>query len=601
VLARVAQGATQEQAYSEIVSLTAQVAAASPRTHQHLRPRILAYGGESPGDRAIVEILVTHLPIVLVLIVACVNVGTLVYARTATREAEIVTRYALGASRWRIVSQLFVESLVLAALAATVGLTAAHFALKWGVAAYYSGSSTGMPFWVRPGLKLTTVIYAGGLTIVGAALLSLLPAIKVTGSGVQSQLRNLGVGGSTLRFGGVWTAAMIAQVALTVICIPPAAGISHEAWRDRIIRDRFPAERYLTAELGLDRDSTATGEQAETAFRRRFERVYQEVVDRIAQEPGVSAVTFGDRLPGMGPSTASAEFEADVTPGAKPRLIPTLWRATVGSNYFQAFDVPLVAGRDFRDGDRAEGARTVIVNEAFARRYFDGATPIGRRVRYATSDGGPEQPWFEIVGMVRDVGMTPTDLGEAPYIFHGAAVAAVSPLVLAVRTSGDPAALSTRLRNIAASIEPDLRLSDVRTLDDIVWRVDTPAMVAAGAIVTVVALGLFMSAAGIFSLMSVSVSRRAREIGLRTALGATRGRVLAGVLSKAAILVGSGIAAGNAVLLLVVALGPEVDVADVAAPLLVTSVVMAAVGFVACVEPARRALRIAPTEALKES
>jgi putative ABC transport system permease protein len=394
---------------------------------------------------------------------------------------------------------------------------------------------------------------------------------------------------------------MIAQVALTVICIPPAAGISHEAWRDRIIRDRFPAERYLAAELGLDRDSTATGEQADAAFRRRFERVYQEIAERVAQEPGVSAVTFGDRLPGMGPSIRSAEVEVDATPGAKPHFIPTLWGATVGPNYFQAFDVPLLAGRDFHDGDRADGARTVMVNEAFARRYFNGASPVGRRVRYAASEGGPEQPWFEIVGMVRDVGMTPTDLGEAPYIFHGAGVAAVSPLVMAVQTSGDPVALAAQLRNIAASIEPDLRLNDVRTLEDAVWRVDTPAMVAAGAIVLVVSLGLCMSAAGIFSLMSVSVSRRTREIGVRTALGATSGRVLIGVFSKAAVLVGSGIAAGNAVLLLVVALGPEVDVADVAAPLLVTSAVMAVVGFLACVEPARRALRIAPTEALKES
>ena len=137
---------------------------------------MLAWGGESPGDRSWLEIGVTHLPILLVLLVACANVGTLIYARTSTRDAEIAVRYALGAGRGRIVSQLFVEALVLASLAAVVGLAAANFALKWGMAAYYSGQSDALPFWVNPGLKPTTVLFGVLLTIAGAALLSILPA-----------------------------------------------------------------------------------------------------------------------------------------------------------------------------------------------------------------------------------------------------------------------------------------------------------------------------------------------------------------------------------------------------------------------------------------
>jgi ABC-type antimicrobial peptide transport system permease subunit len=134
-----------------------------------------------------------------------------------------------------------------------------------------------------------------------------------------------------------------------------------------------------------------------------------------------------------------------------------------------------------------------------------------------------------------------------------------------------------------------------------VWRVDVPMMVGAGAIVGVVCLGLFLSAAGIFSLMSVSVARQTREIGLRTALGASRARLLAGVFSRAVVLVGSGIAAGNLVLLLFVATSTEVGVVDVADTLLMTSAVMLSVGLLACVEPARRALRIHPIDALKEA
>ncbi len=601
VFGRLAPGVTQAQAYAEVTALTERLAAASPRTHEHLRPRVLAYGGESPGDRTWLELIIKNLPVLLVLLVACANVGTLIYARTATRDAEIGMRYALGATRGRIVGQLFVEALVLASVAAVVGLAAANWALKWGMAAYFSGQSGGLPFWMNPGLKFTTVLYATGLTITGAAILGGLPALKVTGARAQAQLRNAGTGGSTLKFGAVWTTAMIAQVALTVICLPPAMGISHEALRDRQIRDRFPAEEYLTVRMDLDREASATpsGEESATAFAARREATYREFERRIAQESNVRAVTFGDRLPGMGPAVRRAEVE--VSAGAPPVSIANLWTSAVGPRFFEAFEIPLVSGRDFHDGDRTADGRTVLVNEAFARRYMDGASPVGRRVRYASSDPAAPEPWFEIVGVVRDIGMTPTDLGEAPYVFRAASAATTYPLVMGVRVNGDPATLAPRLRAIAVNLDPGLRLDEVRSLDEIVWTVDVPMVVGAGAIVAVVSLGLFLSAAGIFSLMSVSVARRTREIGLRAALGASQRRLLAGIFSRALVLIGSGIAAGNLMLLLIVTLNDEIELADVWDALLMTSAVMLTVGLLACLEPARRALRIHPTDALKQA
>jgi putative ABC transport system permease protein len=262
--------------------------------------------------------------------------------------------------------------------------------------------------------------------------------------------------------------------------------------------------------------------------------------------------------------------------------------------------VPLIAGRDFHDGDRTTLSRTVLVNEAFARRFIAGASPVGRRVRYASADPNNTEPWFEIVGMVRDIGMTPTDLGEAPYIFTPAS-AATTPFVVGIRVAVDPSALAPRVRAIAADLDLGLRLDEVRSLDEMAWRVDIPAMVGAGTMASIVTLGLFLSAAGIFSLMSVSVARRTREIGLRTALGASRGRLIAGVFSRALALVGSGVAAGNLVLILFVWLSDEVDVSDFTGALLMTSGVMLTIGLLACIEPARRAMRIQPTDALKEA
>ena len=600
VFGRVAGGATQAQANAEIVGLNDRIVASSPATHQHLRPRVLAWGGESPGDRSLLEIALTHLPVLFVLLIACANVGTLIYARTSTREAEIAVRYALGAARARIVGQLFVEALVLAGIAATVGLFAANVALKAGVAAFYSGQSDALPFWIKPGLKLPTVLYATLMTIAGAALLSVLPALKITGARAQTQLKNLGAGGSTLRFGWMWTSVMIFQVALTVILIPPAVGASEEAWRDRRIRGEFPTHEYLAARIALDRlPPTAAGEEPAASLAARTDRIYREFERRISQEPGVTAVTFGDRLPGMQVAVRRAEF--DRAPGESLIAIPNLWTASVGSGFFAAFRVSVVAGRDFRDEDRSPAATTVVVNQAFARRFTDGASPIGRRVRFASDEPSRPQPWLEIVGVVADIGMTPTDLGEAPYVYRAVSPGTASPLVMGVRAGGDPAALIPRLRAIAQDLDLSLRVDQVSPLDDLAWRQDVPGMVLSGAIATVVALGMFLSAAGIFSLMSVSVSRRTREIGLRAALGATQSRLLVGVFARAAVLIGSGIAAGNAVLILIVSLSDEIALNSIWGALLSTSAVMLTVGLLACVEPARRALRIQPTDALKEA
>jgi putative ABC transport system permease protein len=599
VFGRLASGMRPAQATAEIAALMSRVAATAPATHQHLRPVVFPFGGARDLEGGSwIAFAFTHGPVLLVLIVACANVGTLVYARTATREAEIATRHALGASRARIVGQLFVEALVLAAVAAAVGLLIADLVLRLVFA--YLAQGGGLPFWIRPGLKFATVIHAALLAVVAAGILGALPAIKATGS-VTPHLSTSGVGGATLRFGKVWTTAMIAQVALTVICIVPAVEVAEEAIRDRRVRSRFPAAQYLAVEIAVDREApTREGETAGSASADRVAQTYGELERRLAREPGVLAIAFGDRLPGMGTSVRRAEVE--VSPGADPLLVPNLWIAAVGPGYFEMFERPILSGRDFHSGDLAPGARSVVVNEAFARRYTKGSSPVGRGLRYAESDRATPGPWLEIVGMVRDIGMTPTDLGEAPYVYHAASPATASPLVMGVRLASDPSALAPRVRDIAAAIDPNLRLGAVRPLDEVVWSDDARQLAVSGGIAGVVSLGLFLSAAGIFSLMSVSVSRRTREIGLRAALGASRGRVLAEILARALGLIGSGLVAGNAVLvLLAMALVEDVSVWWLARGLVITSTVVLTVGLLGCVEPARRALRINPTEALKEA
>jgi putative ABC transport system permease protein len=610
VIGRLAPGVTRAQANAELRVLSEQTAAALPATHEHLRSRVLPPG--EPGDSDSLEVsdiaqfAISNLPVLLVLMIACMSVGTLFYARTATRDGEIALRSALGATRGRIIFQLFVEALVLAVLAACVGLFAADQILRWGTTSAYVDEG-GLPFWINPGLALTTILYAGGLAIVCAVMVSLLPALRATREHMQSHLANMGTGGATLRFGRLWTGAMIALVALTAIGIPVAMEGAHQVVRTGRVRAQFPTREYLAARIDVD---PPVVEQAASALEERRARLFTELERRLSQEPGVAAVTFANRAPGSG-LRGRRVADVELSPGTGPAFDFGIWTISVGPGFFETFDRPILAGRGFNGGDWNPTAGVVIVNEAFVRgfRLRGGESPIGARLRYsdrsATSSAQPSaaaasaDTWLEIVGVVRDIGLDPDDDGnEVPQVFQPTSAGTVSPLVMSVRTRVNPATLVARLPVIAADINPVWSVQDARPLEQ--WQ-DDQAIVFTTALVTVNTVVLFLSALGIFSLLSVSVSRQTREIGLRMALGEDPRHLLGGILSRAIVLMGSGIAIGACVLLIFVMALDADDLAKFAGWLVVTAAVMLGTGLLASIEPARRALSINPIDALRQT
>ena len=549
----------------------------------------------------------------LVLMIACMSVGTLVYARTATREGEIAVRSALGASRARIIGQLFVEALVLASVAAAVGLMAADRALTWAIE-NFNQASGGAPFWMTPGLKLSTILYAGGLAVVSAAMLSFLPALRVTRARLQSHLANLGSGGATLRFG--------ARLDRRDDRPGGADGHRHPGRHG----DREPGDAQAENPRSISKSRVSRRSHRSGPAVRGGDHVGVRGAAgadvrgaRAAHRAGARRGRGHVRRPRAGVMWRQTRFgEVESSPGAGPAYDDGFRTSAVGPGFFEAFDRPIVAGRAFHEGDWSPGARTVIVNEAFARAFSrDAGTriadrrspPVSRDRRSAARPRRQRRSrWFEIVGIVRDVGLDPDDSGdELPFVFHAASAETVSPLVMSVRVRGNPATLAARLPVIAADVDARLLVRDAQPLDAWIRQRDDGLTMQAGALAAVTLLVLFLSALGIFSLVSVSVSRRTREIGLRAALGANPRHVLAGILSRAMVLMGSGITAGGALLLLSVALGqgpsgrPAEDVALFAGYLGVTSAVMLAACLLACIGPARRALRINPTEALREA
>jgi predicted permease len=602
VFGRLAAGASLESAQAELAMAGQRMAAMNPTTHEQIRPRVSLYAAPLTqlGKPDLVRL--SNIFAWLILAAACANVATLMFSRTATREAEIVIRNALGASRARVMMQLFVEAFVLCAAAALVGLIAASFALDYAVgllAAY----NVQLPFWWDFTIGPATVAYAAVLALAGAALVGLLPALKVTGPRVQSALTKMASGGTNLRFGGVWSVLIVLQVTFAALCLPIGMEIAFSALPERGSRSRLPTQEYLTFRPELDRDAaiSATQETRAGAFRAQLLNVYEELKRRLERESSVAAVTFADGLPGMSHNARQVEAQRG---SAAPFLVRAsiagdrTWTASVDIGFFDAFRVPLVAGRAFHAGDVA--ARTVvIINETLARNI--GGNPLGVRVRYAARGARHEAgPWYEVVGVVRDGSMDVTGRGEADFMFLPASVADASPLVVGIHVRGDAAAFAPRLRALATQVEPGLRMYDVLRLDEVARRRDPIAVPAMLTVAAITLLALALSAAGLYSLMSVAVTRRRREIGIRLALGANPRALLGALFARAATQVGIGIVLGFALgPPLMSALGNSESVGELLPPMLAASAVMLLTGLVACGVPARRALRIPTTEAMK--
>jgi predicted permease len=591
VFGRLAPNASIDEAQTELRVIGARMAAAYPATHRHLTPRVTTYakplaaGGQMLLLRRI--LYVVNGVFLLLLGVVCANVATLVFARTATRGWEITVRTALGANRGRIISQLFIEALVLAGVAAMVGLIIARASLRWGLSLMVA--SDALPYWINGSLSWKTVLYTALLTLVGAAIVGILPALRVTKINVQDALRNESAARSGLRFGGFWTTVIVVQVAITVAFLPLAAGGVFESNRFSQRAEGIHAERYLIAGVGMDREDYVMDS---ATFAARARASADELERRLLAEPGVEGVAFADRLPVE--DQFKYQIEVDTTTGVPADGMRGSTLVHVSRGFFSTFGTSVIAGRDFAPLDFETG-HVMIVNESFARYVLGGRNAIGQRVRIVTGEveslGGKD--WYEIIGMVKDFGWQLPEPREQSAMYRPSLPVVGRAGQVAVRVR-DPAAFATRLRTVAADVDPTIRLTDVKPLGQ-AGGGEAQANWTLTAVAWLISfIVLLLSATGIHSLMSFTVARRTREIGIRAALGASSVRIVRGIFARALLQISAGVLAGS-VLAALVGLGSTRQLLL----LLAADGVMLLVGLTACAVPLRRALRIDPTEALR--
>jgi predicted permease len=598
VVGRLADRATTDAARAELQALTASLAAGNPEPFERLRATVLptwhlAFDFPAPGGlRALPEFSLVQVLMLAPLLVACVNVGLLILAQTSTRASEFAVRTALGASRIRILTQVFVEFLVLAVLAAGAGL----LILSWAQDRLLTSLGIPMPYWIEPGLGAATVLRALALAAGCAVVAGVAPAVRMTGRSVDANISRTRAGRSGRRFGGVSSALIVMDVAVAVVAIGVAAGLwgKVQATKPREATDGIRAAEVLS--VTLDVRSTR---------RQQVAQVQSAVIDRLRREPAVRAVTFATSLPRM--DHPVRRFVVDQADAAAPTEAGPFRARTarIGIDFFDELQRPLVAGRDFDSRDLEPDARTVIVNTTFARRVFGTSNPIGRRVRQAASDGAPDGPWLEIVGVAARMGVHALTPSEDDGLYVPLAPGDVNPLRLAIWVPGDPGGLAPRLHELVRAVDPDAIASMPIPLGEVFegdWYL-LRAFIPGAAILVGVLLSLAASA--LYAILSLVVSQRTREIGVRVALGASRWGIARHVATRAVVQIGAGVVLGlpfTAALayesLELTGAGRSVTGAVATASLLGASV-MLLVSLAACAGPTWRALRIAPIDALR--
>jgi cell division protein FtsX len=572
-----------------------------------LEVRTASTFGPAFGERAMV----------LLLVIVCVNVAILVYARTATRQGEIAVRGALGATRWRIVVQLCVEALTLAGVAAAAGVGLATVALRQLEGAALIVGGTVLPFWMSLRLSSDGALYVVALTLLAAAIIGVLPALKVTGAHARLQTLSSG-SGSRMQMGRTWTALIVIQVALTVALLPTAILHAWSALRFRAGDPGFASREFLTAQVVFDRTAFAPTTAGEREFTARLAAAHGELERRLEVEAGISDVTFSLTEPGYeraavleleGGQAPDDPVDYNIVAGSRSGFLVRFNRVAI--DFFEAFDVPVLMGRGFQPSDAAPArpVPAVLVNRTLVDELLAGRNPLGARVRYVGRSREANERdvdfarWYEIVGVVPDFPiLRSADAEQEAKVYHAVTFGDVYPVELAVRVRHrDPLALANQVRETGTAIDPNLQLRDLSTAEIAMKREQGLMRLIGVTVFLVMTSVVILSAAGMYALMSFTVAQRRREIGIRAALGANRDRILAGIFSRAFAQLGIGAGAG-----LLIAVGLEAGLEGalfqgqgaVLVPIVV--LVMIGIGVLAAIGPARQGVSIQPTEALRE-
>ncbi|HVH25733.1 MAG TPA: ABC transporter permease [Vicinamibacterales bacterium] len=588
-VARLKDDVSYERAQAEVRAIMDRLAADYPDTNRGVGARVIEMSRLNT-DIVTPALIVLAVSVALILFLVCANIANLLLARATTRGRELAVRAALGAGRARIVRQLLTESLLLAFMGAAAGLVAAFWALRALRANLPDLVRTTVPHVFDLGVDGSTLAFTIGLVVLCTVLFGMAPALRAGRLDLNDSLKQGSRGTGGPGHHRLRAALIVAEVAVSLVMLV-AAGL--------LVRSFAQLQQV---DLGFATGQVATMTISLPDYRYPDAASYRRYVDEalagVRQVPGVRSAGFVNVLPFSG-YNGDTRYAIDGEPPPAPGQEPSADYRVATPGYFTALEIPLHAGRAFDSRDRSTTALVAIVNRALVRRAFGDRNPLGRRIRLGLGDGAP---WRTIIGVVGDVGHSEIDERRAPEIFLPFEQAPQSMMMLAASTTGDPEALTPSILAALAGIDASQPVYHVKPMSRLVKDAMLTSAFATSMMSFLGLLALVLATIGIYGVVSYAVNQQVPEFGVRLALGASPADLLRLVAVRSLTLIGAGVALGLAgaagivrlmrgFLYGVTASDPATFVAALG--------LLAAVAAVACLIPARRAMRTDPVSALK--
>jgi putative ABC transport system permease protein len=588
VVGKLKPAVSLDQASVDLATISKRLAAEYKDSNEGFTATVKSFVDQYIGNEPR-QLLFTMLGAVFfVLLIACANVANLLLDRAAHRTKEVGIRTALGASRAHVVRQFLAESLVLSLVAAGLGVGVAYF----GIGAFNRAITvTQVPFFIdirlHPQVLLFTIAVAVLTTLVSGAI----PALQSSRADINEILKDESRGASSFRIGRISRLLVMFEIALSCGLLVAAGLTIKSVTKLGNMNPGFATKNVFTARVGFPAAYTDTVAQA---------RFFDDALQRVAALPGVQAAALAVGLPGAQQGLNGNRFSIEGATYAKDKDHPVTRGTSVTPGFFSTLNIPIVTGRGFTDADRQGALPVVVVTRSFVAKHFTDKDPIGRRIRFGLDES--KAPWMTIVGVTGDVFTGDQQEPFSPVVFQPFAQTRSGFAYITARTASAPMSLTAGVRTAVAALNPDIPLYWVQTLDDAVAQRLWFVRVFGTMFVIFGGVALFLASVGLYAVMSFSVSRRIREVGIRMALGAQARDVVAMIFRQGIVQLGIGMtlglafAFGIARLLAVVLF--QVEPRD---PVIFSGVaaVLVGVGMMACLVPARRATLVDPLVALR--
>ena len=594
---RLAGNATLSSARAELSAIAGRMADEFPATNEDLGVLVQNFSDRFNGSETKLVFRSLLGAVAFVLLIACANVANLLLARAAGRSREISIRTTLGASRWRVVRQLLVESFLLATGAAILGWLIA----VWGVRVFDAALVPAVkPPYIDFAMDGRVLGYFVAITAGAGILCGLAPVLQLTRLDINAALKEgSSAAGSSGRTRLLFGLLVVTEMSLAVILLV-GAGLMI-----RSLLNTFRADIGVNTTHVLSMNVNLRA----TKYPRVEDRVhfYDRLKDRLETLPDIEVAEVASDLPAESPDDFAYEVEGAQRSDSGDR--PRASVLVIGKDYFRVVQVKVNAGRQFNDTDTAGGLPVVIVNELFARQSWPGQDPLGKRLRLLrTRPGAPRgappvpDPWLTVVGLVPDILQDDESFVLAPVLYFPLHQRPQSGMDIMMRTRVPPATLGHAIRQEVQALDEDLAVPSLRTLEESLWFRNWRHRVFGSMFAIFAAIALLLASVGLYAVVAHSVSRRTREIGVRMALGAMTGDILRIVFTQGILQItvglSIGLAAAFALTRVLEAILVGVTPAD---PLTFASValVLIAAGALGCAIPARRAIRVDPVVALR--